>query len=264
MSPSQFAATNILPLLARIVLCLAFLPSGWNDLMVDGEFTGTDAQRLREMGVRGITDPDPAKADVALGAMRGEAWWAAQGDAPAQAAPATPAPTQPATAAPTAAKPAVPAAPAAAPAAANVSPSPVAVAAAARLSPMAPLTQRGVYWLALQADRARIPFPIEVAWAVAGVKFVGGVCMVLGLFSRVWGVLMATIVAALFVMTGMPVIKAGGARAFFHFTPDQSNMVFAQLGLFVLALGTFLVGPGALSLDRAIFRKSRRGGSKSS
>ena len=39
------------------------------------------------------------------------------------------------------------------------------------------------------------------------------------------------IVATLFVMTGMHVIKAGGAGAFFRFTPDQSNMVFAQLGL---------------------------------
>ena len=86
-------------------------------------------------------------------------------------------------------------------------------------------------------NRARIPFPTEVAWGVAGVQLVGGAFVLMGLFSRVWGVLMATIVAALFVMTGMPVIKSGGVRAFFHFTPDQSNMVFAQLGLFVLANG---------------------------
>ena len=71
MSPSQFAATNILPLLARIVLCLAFLPQGWNNLMRDVEYTAHDAQRLRERGVRGITDPDPKKSDVALGAVRG-------------------------------------------------------------------------------------------------------------------------------------------------------------------------------------------------
>jgi uncharacterized membrane protein YphA (DoxX/SURF4 family) len=258
MNPSQFAATNILPLLARIVLCLAFLPSGWNDLMVDVEFTGTDALRLRELGVRGITDPDPAKSDVALGALRGEAWWAAEAAQDAGAAPAggtakqdAPPAAGSAPATPAATAPTAPAASAAGP-------------AAAKLSPMAPLTQRGLYWMTLQADRARIPFPIEVAWAVAGVKLVGGACMVLGLFSRVWGVLMATIVATLFVMTGMHVIKAGGAGAFFRFTPDQSNMVFAQLGLFVLALGTFLVGPGALSLDRAIFRKSRRSGTKGS
>lgn len=253
MNPSQFAATNILPLLARIVLCLAFLPSGWNDLMVDVEFTGTDALRLRELGVRGITDPDPAKSDVALGALRGEAWWAAEAvqDAGTATAGGTAKQEPPAA---TGAKPATPAP--AAPAAPATGP------AAAKLSPMAPLTQRGLYWMTLQADRARIPFPIEVAWAVAGVKLVGGACMVLGLFSRVWGVLMATIVATLFVMTGMHVIKAGGAGAFFRFTPDQSNMVFAQLGLFVLALGTFLVGPGALSLDRAIFRKPRRSGAK--
>jgi hypothetical protein len=43
---------------------------------------------------------------------------------------------------------------------------------------------------------------------------------------------------------------------------DLSNLVFAQLGLFVLALGLFLIGPGAMSLDRAIFRRSRRAGAK--
>jgi hypothetical protein len=36
----------------------------------------------------------------------------------------------------------------------------------------------------------------------------------------------------------------------------------AQLGLFVLALGLFLIGPGAMSLDRAIFPRSRRAGAK--
>ena len=75
MTPSQFAATNILPLLARVVLCLAFLPQGWNNLMRDVEYTGKDAQRLRELGVRGITDPDPKQADVALGAVRGADAW---------------------------------------------------------------------------------------------------------------------------------------------------------------------------------------------
>jgi uncharacterized membrane protein YphA (DoxX/SURF4 family) len=90
---------------------------------------------------------------------------------------------------------------------------------------------------------------------VAGVQLVGGACMLLGLFSRVWGLLMSVILAALFVMTSLPAIKSNGI---FSLGADQQNLVFAQMGLFVLALGTFLVGPGALSLDRAIFRRSAR------
>ncbi len=255
MSPSQFAATNILPLLARIVLCMAFLPQGWNNLMRDVEYTARDAQRLRELGVRGITDPDPRKADVALGAIRGWEAFEPQDQMPGAASSKQAAPSGTTGVA-------APAAPLTKPAAQDAGATGTVPAPAVErpvttpaLSPLAPLTQRGLYTLTLLADRARIPFPVEIAWAVAGVQLVGGACVVLGLFSRVWGLLMSVILAALFVTTSLPVIKAQGP---FSLGAEQQNMVLAQLGLFVLALGAFLVGPGAMSLDRAIFRRSRR------
>jgi uncharacterized membrane protein YphA (DoxX/SURF4 family) len=248
MSPSQFAATNILPFLARVVLCLAFLPQGWNNLMRDVEYTAHDAQRLRELGVRGITDPDPKKADVALGAIRG---WELPEPGPQQPPPSVPPTAQAPAAVPAAASSPQPAG------AAPTAPAPAApaVAASPSASPLAPLTQRGLYTLALLADRARLPFPAELAWAVAGVQLVGGACVLLGLFSRVWGLLMSVILAGLFVMTSLPAVKAAGP---FALHAEQQNVALAQLALFVLALGTFLVGPGALSLDRAIFRRTRR------
>jgi uncharacterized membrane protein YphA (DoxX/SURF4 family) len=248
MSPSQFAATNILPLLARIVLCMAFLPQGWNNLMRDVEYTARDAQRLRELGVRGITDPDPRKADVALGAIRGWEAFEPQDQMPGAASGKQAAPSGATGAAAPAAQDGGTTGTVPAPAVER----PVTTPA---LSPLAPLTQRGLYTLTLLADRARIPFPVEIAWAVAGVQLVGGACVVLGLFSRVWGLLMSVILAALFVTTSLPVIKTQGP---FSLGAEQQNMVLAQLGLFVLALGAFLVGPGAMSLDRAIFRRSRR------
>lgn len=264
MSPSQFAATNILPLLARIVLCMAFLPQGWNNLMRDVEYTARDAQRLRELGVRGITDPDPRKADVALGAIRGWEAFEPQEQVTAAAVSTKQAAPSAAPAASTGA--AAPAVPATKPAAQDSRATGTVPAPALErpvttpaLSPLAPLTQRGLYTLTLLADRARIPFPVEIAWAVAGVQLVGGACVVLGLFSRVWGLLMSVILAALFVTTSLPVIKAQGP---FSLGAEQQNMVLAQLGLFVLALGAFLVGPGAMSLDRAIFRRSRRTAAK--
>jgi len=256
MTPSQFAATNILPLLARLVLCLAFLPQGWNNLMRDVEYTGPEARRLRELGVRGITDPDPAKSDVALGAMRGwavEAWQSPPDSPGTPAAEAAPAgePAAAPTASPAAPAPSSPAAPASTPA--------PAVPAPARASAFAPLTQRGLYTLALLVDRASIPFPVEVAWGAAAVQLVGGASALLGMFTRVWGLLMSVMLAGLFVMTALPGLKASGP---FAMGADLSNLVFAQLGLFVLALGLFLIGPGAMSLDRAIFRRARRAGAK--
>ena len=94
---------------------------------------------------------------------------------------------------------------------------------------------------------------------MAGVQLVGGACILLGLFSRVWGLLLGVIIAGLFVTTSLPVIKSSGP---FALAVHAQNLVLAQLGLFVLALGTFLVGPGALSLDRAIFRSRRRSASR--
>ena len=222
------------------MLCLAFLPQGWNNLMRDVEYTGKDAQRLRELGVRGITDPDPKQADVALGAVRGTDAWT-QDEPPAK---------------PAAAAEATPSAPAAKPApaaATTAEPAPAPAAAPAR-RPLAPLTQRGLYTLALLVDRAQLPFSVEIAWAAAGVQLLGGACALLGMFTRVWGFLMSVMLAALFLITALPGIRASGL---FSMSAEQQNLVFAQLGLLVMSLGLFLIGPGAMSLDRAIFRKTR-------
>ncbi|MFM8643524.1 MAG: DoxX family protein, partial [Phycisphaerales bacterium] len=202
--------------------------------------TGKDAQRLRELGVRGITDPDPKQADVALGAGRGiDAWTQAEPPAkPAAAAEATPS---------------APAAKPAPAAATTAEPAPAPAAAPAR-RPLAPLTQRGLYTLALLVDRAQLPFSVEIAWAAAGVQLLGGACALLGMFTRVWGFLMSVMLAALFLITALPGIRASGL---FSMSAEQQNLVFAQLGLLVMSLGLFLIGPGAMSLDRAIFRKTR-------
>ena len=48
---SQQAASNIVPLIARILLFLAFVPTGWHHAMQQTVFTGDAAARLREIGV---------------------------------------------------------------------------------------------------------------------------------------------------------------------------------------------------------------------
>lgn len=48
---SQQAAANIVPLLARILIFLAFVPTGWHHAMQQTVFTGDAATRLRELEV---------------------------------------------------------------------------------------------------------------------------------------------------------------------------------------------------------------------
>ena len=51
MKKAQQLAANIVPVLARILLCLAFLPAGWHHAMDYTEFQGAEAERLRALGV---------------------------------------------------------------------------------------------------------------------------------------------------------------------------------------------------------------------
>ena len=56
---SQQAAANVVPLLARILIFLAFVPTGWHHAMQQTVFTGDAAVRLREIGI--------VSADTGLG-----------------------------------------------------------------------------------------------------------------------------------------------------------------------------------------------------
>jgi putative oxidoreductase len=51
MKKAQVLAANIVPVLARLLLCLAFLPAGWHHVMDYTEFQGAEAERLRVLGV---------------------------------------------------------------------------------------------------------------------------------------------------------------------------------------------------------------------
>ena len=73
---SQQAAANVVPLLARILIFLAFVPTGWHHAMQQTVFTGDAAARLREIGV--------VSAESGLGAT---AYVAFHQDAPPLTAP---------------------------------------------------------------------------------------------------------------------------------------------------------------------------------
>ena len=55
---SQQAAANFVPLLARIILFLAFVPAGWHHAMDMGDFQGDAGARLRELGIVSVEKSD--------------------------------------------------------------------------------------------------------------------------------------------------------------------------------------------------------------
>lgn len=51
MKKAHHFASNAVPLLARILLCLAFIPAGWHHAMNWTQFQGAEAARLQQLGV---------------------------------------------------------------------------------------------------------------------------------------------------------------------------------------------------------------------
>jgi len=105
--------------------------------------------------------------------------------------------------------------------------------------------------------------PVWLAWATALTELIGGVLILIGLFSRVWGLGLAIIMGVAFYTTtlmGDEGLLASGLS--YLITDTGLNMehfpgMFLQLSLFVLAFGVFLTGGGAMSLDRMLFRGGR-------
>ena len=81
--------------------------------------------------------------------------------------------------------------------------------------------------------------------------------ILVGLFSRVWGLGLAITMCTAFYVTSLPALLGVGNlfTGLFNLPMDAFNGMFTQLGLFVLAFGVFLTGAGPISLDRALFRK---------
>jgi uncharacterized membrane protein YphA (DoxX/SURF4 family) len=226
MSLSQSASVNLVPLFARIVLCLAFVPMGWNKLMQDVEFSGEDAKRLREMKVVARPDADPA---IALASLVSQA--------PTPAAP-------PASALPTSDEPAPP----------EARPGTEAATGTGE-----PVRAKGLFRIALLLDRQGWSYQVPLAWIAAITELVGGVCVLIGLFTRFWSMGLAIAMAVAFKLTSVAPLADVGL---FSMGLEQYNRTMVQLALFALAAGLVCSGAGSLSLDRGLFRGTGPGGGK--
>jgi uncharacterized membrane protein YphA (DoxX/SURF4 family) len=229
MNISQAAAMNIVPVLARIVLAAAFIPAGWGKVFGKNvPFTGDDAQVLIELG---ISSSDPAAEAIQKVSLQSDDAVKQEGAEQAGGTPDRAAP--------------------------DVAPPPPADPSNLVSPPATPATTvmaRPLHHITIMLHNANWPWePALMAWVAALTELLGGALIFIGLFSRIWGLGLATAMGFAFYLTSWPIIA--GAGLFGMAIPDF-NQVFTQLGLFVLALGVAMTGPGALSLDRLMFRRS--------
>ncbi|HMN94868.1 MAG TPA: DoxX family protein [Phycisphaerales bacterium] len=271
MRASQFLGLQVMPFFARALLAAIFIPMGWNKFFTIDEFHGDDAARLRQIGVGGGANeggersggPGLTSATIAPGgwsllatAPPGGAGAAtaprrapADEDAAADDVPAPP----PVRAAPGTSPPTDAEAPATPPAA---TPAPEVVVAPAPAS----LEARRLHHITLLIDRYGFRSPSVWAHLAAATELVGGALLLIGLFSRIWGLGLAATMAVAFWTTSYPAIAAlPPTTALFDLAQppyDTINRIAAQLGLGLLALLVAFAGPGGLSLDRLLFRRS--------
>jgi len=125
---------------------------------------------------------------------------------------------------------------------------------------------RKVEGLTIMLHNAGHPYPRIFAWIAMLTEAIGGAMLLIGLFSRVWGLGLAIAMVYAFVLTALPAIQGqvdpaatNRALAFVAAFGKTAHLVqlsvFLQFILFVASWCIFLGGPGALSLDRLIFRR---------
>jgi uncharacterized membrane protein YphA (DoxX/SURF4 family) len=287
MSFSRKASVNVVPLLSRLVLAAAFIPAGWGKIMGEPEvFRGEKAETLQKFGIgEPLSAAELAEAgqdvlgsyqqDVETGRLRdrvGSGDDEKQADSAEKPAPAPPPRWQPkpkpAPAETPKPQPPVVEEPVQEPTPPEPEPVPVpkpqpkpqpqpqpeppAVDAGQADGPA--VRARRLYHVALMLDAAGWPQKLKpgwMAWAAAGTEVVGGALILVGLFSRVWGLGLAVTMGFAFWLTSVGGVADYGL---FSLPIPEFNRAFAQLGLFVLATGVLLTGAGGVSLDRALFR----------
>lgn len=101
-----------------------------------------------------------------------------------------------------------------------------------------------------------VPFAAAQAPFVAGLEFVGGICLVLGLLTRVMGTgLLGTMAVALITAEREAFVTSWDPSA------EQGPLDIVPWTFSLLLSWLVLFGPGAVSLDRLLARKLGMGAS---
>ncbi|MCC6909905.1 MAG: DoxX family membrane protein [Phycisphaerales bacterium] len=118
--------------------------------------------------------------------------------------------------------------------------------------------------ITIMLSRAGHPYPRIFAWIAVFTETIGAGLLLIGLFSRVWGLGLAVAMSYAFALATLPAIQnamgpgSGGLVAFLQalrsLDPSAQSGAFFQLMLFLAAWCIFIGGPGASSLDYLLFR----------
>lgn len=226
MTFSQFAGIAVVPTLARLVLAGAFITAGWGKFS-DAEFNADQATRLRELDVT-VTPAVTASTPSVTPATYLQTGTATQ---PVATKPQTPAPPTTQTA---------------------VQPPATQPAVIGNVLPPGKYLAKSLHFVTLMVDSQQWPYPTWMAYGAALTELVGGVLILLGLFSRLWGLALSCVMGVAFYLTSLPALAANGYFGLAKMPLEWSTM-YIQLSLFVLAFGVLLTGAGPLSLDRLLF-----------
>lgn len=87
-----------------------------------------------------------------------------------------------------------------------------------------------------------IPAPAVMAWVVTVVELVGGICLILGLLTRIWAGLAAIVMLTVFftAKAGAPIVNMTG---------EPGPALELEAAILAGAVALALIGPGKLSLD---------------
>ncbi|MCA9297371.1 MAG: DoxX family membrane protein, partial [Phycisphaerales bacterium] len=125
------------------------------------------------------------------------------------------------------------------------------------LDPDAEYTARGLHKITLMCDSLGWKYADKLAWAAALTELIGGGLLLLGLFSRLCALGLASTMGVAFYMTSWGILTDGGGfRLFDAAISEHFAMIYLQLAFFVMSFGIIFTGPGPLSLDRILFGRS--------
>jgi uncharacterized membrane protein YphA (DoxX/SURF4 family) len=271
---SKFSGTAVVPFLARVVLALAFATVGFNKLFTT--MTVTDAaalQVLRDAGVA-LTPPAAETDDAADGATDADADAAAtEGDSAWRTRPGGRVGLA------SFSQPEEPAAGDAGDAGdAGAGGADARAGGGDSTGPTAPLPAaaevRSLHGITMMLKRAasgdapRVPafvgdYAKWLAWIAALTEFLGGVMILFGMLTRIWGLGLAIAMVTAFWLTTANTfagVEASGVLfktlAFAQMTQGgEYQTAIAQIALFAMALGLVLTGAGPLSVDAILFAR---------
>ena len=112
-------------------------------------------------------------------------------------------------------------------------------------------SQRRLHEYATTFENAGWPAPKMLAWTLALVQLVGGALLLLGLATRVWGLVFAIAAGAFFMLDSWPIVVATSG---FGLAWSDWTLITSQGGLALLSTILVLTGGGAVSIDRGLFR----------